>query len=70
MHSSGWRFCRKGIKYAEIFLIFVFACIPSFHCRINVLITFGILLYIMVELALLICVKMKLEFGTEFKQEG
>jgi len=35
-----------------------------------VLITFGILLYIMVELALLICVKMKLEFGTEFKQEG
>jgi hypothetical protein len=43
--SSGWRFCRKVIKDAQILLTsFVFVCVPSFHYRINVLITFGMTL--------------------------
>jgi hypothetical protein len=42
MHRSGWIFCRKVIKDAYILLTsFVFVCIPSFRCRINVPITFG-----------------------------
>jgi len=42
MHRSGWRFYRKVIKDAQILLTsLAFVCIPSFHCRVNVLITFG-----------------------------
>jgi hypothetical protein len=47
MHRSGWRMCRKVIKDAKILLTsFVFVCIPSFHCRINVLIIFGAILVV------------------------
>jgi hypothetical protein len=45
MHRSGWGFCRKVIKDAQILLTsFAFVCIASFHCGINILITFGTIL--------------------------
>jgi hypothetical protein len=40
--NAGRRLCRRVISDALILLTsFVFVYIPSFHCRINVLITFG-----------------------------
>jgi hypothetical protein len=42
MHRSGWILCRKVTKYVYSLLTsFIFVRIPSFHCRINVLISFG-----------------------------
>jgi hypothetical protein len=42
MEISGWRFCRKVIKMPGFYSLHLFfVCVLPFHCRINVLITFG-----------------------------
>jgi hypothetical protein len=41
VHRSGWRFSRKVITNSQILLTFIFVCIPSFHRKVNELVTFA-----------------------------